>query len=450
MRDVQELQSSATVKLQSYPLLQNLGSTTYNFYTLVKGRSDAVTTIRRGGLYVDPTGYTGKYYMATKSAFDGLFTTLGGGKVHIFGDSSPDYYANSLSPSWGCYGLRTGPNFPTSSLNNLASELRAKALKSEWNLGQSVAELPETIGFIIDSMKLIASLLTAIRSGNARSYGRLLRDVLSGKTVKSRKFSKFRQQLVDNGVLSNRAYTFAADGRFLEAYPVTGFDVSKYHLTRGSLVKGTLKAGATGWLVYQFAIMPLMNDIYQACKFMSEGLQTPGAFHARATATVPELGPPPPFWKQNKGASDGKWSERRDLFGEIFFSPANPTAYKLDQLGITNPLSIAWQLLPLSFVVDWFLPIGNFLSALSAPMGLSYHKGYRTSFQQWSLAVEYLPPNTYARVSGTSPKTSAMSRAFTRDLYLTFPVPAPYFRGFGNLSKGKVTSLTALTLQKFF
>lgn len=36
-----------------------------------------------------------------------------------------------------------------------------------------------------------------------------------------------------------------------------------------------------------------------------------------------------------------------------------------------NPLSTAWELVPLSFVVDWALNVGDFLSALVAPRGIA-------------------------------------------------------------------------------
>jgi hypothetical protein len=32
-------------------------------------------------------------------------------------------------------------------------------------------------------------------------------------------------------------------------------------------------------------------------------------------------------------------------------------------LGLTNPLAVAWEVVPYSFVVDWFLPVGSYLSA---------------------------------------------------------------------------------------
>lgn len=42
-----------------------------------------------------------------------------------------------------------------------------------------------------------------------------------------------------------------------------------------------------------------------------------------------------------------------------------------DSFGLNNPLEIAWDLVPYSFVLDWFLPIGDSLAALNSTTGLT-------------------------------------------------------------------------------
>jgi hypothetical protein len=34
-------------------------------------------------------------------------------------------------------------------------------------------------------------------------------------------------------------------------------------------------------------------------------------------------------------------------------------------LGLTDPLSVVWEIIPYSFVVDWFLPVGTYLENLN-------------------------------------------------------------------------------------
>jgi hypothetical protein len=47
----------------------------------------------------------------------------------------------------------------------------------------------------------------------------------------------------------------------------------------------------------------------------------------------------------------------------------------LNQLGLLNPWGLAWDLVPFSFCVDWVLPIGPVLYALTAPAGLIFVDG---------------------------------------------------------------------------
>lgn len=49
-------------------------------------------------------------------------------------------------------------------------------------------------------------------------------------------------------------------------------------------------------------------------------------------------------------------------------------------LGAYNPLSVAWEIIPYSFVIDWFVPVGDVLEAYSATAGLTDVKGFTS---QW-------------------------------------------------------------------
>lgn len=45
------------------------------------------------------------------------------------------------------------------------------------------------------------------------------------------------------------------------------------------------------------------------------------------------------------------------------------------RFGLVNPLEVAWELLPFSFVADWFLPIGGYLNAMDAPFRFDHRGG---------------------------------------------------------------------------
>jgi hypothetical protein len=49
----------------------------------------------------------------------------------------------------------------------------------------------------------------------------------------------------------------------------------------------------------------------------------------------------------------------------------NPTLRAASEAGLTNPLSVAWEMTPFSWVADYFLKIGGFLSSFTALEGLT-------------------------------------------------------------------------------
>jgi hypothetical protein len=52
-------------------------------------------------------------------------------------------------------------------------------------------------------------------------------------------------------------------------------------------------------------------------------------------------------------------------------------------LGLLNPENVAWELLPWSFVVDWFIPIGQYLDAraITSCVNGSYVQSTKTAFR---------------------------------------------------------------------
>ncbi len=57
---------------------------------------------------------------------------------------------------------------------------------------------------------------------------------------------------------------------------------------------------------------------------------------------------------------------------------SNPNLYLANNLGLANPAIVVWELIPFSFVVDWFVTVGQFLENGSAWLGLTVTKPYTT------------------------------------------------------------------------
>jgi hypothetical protein len=79
----------------------------------------------------------------------------------------------------------------------------------------------------------------------------------------------------------------------------------------------------------------------------------------------------------------------------------------LNQTGFTNPINLLWELLPFSFVADWFLPIGNYLEALTAWNGLEFLDGYQVQFTRESCISAIHGQSIDAGSGGTIQDTQA-------------------------------------------
>ena len=72
----------------------------------------------------------------------------------------------------------------------------------------------------------------------------------------------------------------------------------------------------------------------------------------------------------------------------------NPNRYLLQQMGLANPLLVAWELVPFSFVVDWVADVGTSLGGITDLLGCTvigpyttyYAKGKVRSSWYWQLA----------------------------------------------------------------
>lgn len=66
----------------------------------------------------------------------------------------------------------------------------------------------------------------------------------------------------------------------------------------------------------------------------------------------------------------------------LYASLSEQTLANMQSYDVINPLSLAWELVPYSFVVDWFAPIGNTLAALTATAGLDFVGGFSTQIRE--------------------------------------------------------------------
>lgn len=164
-------------------------------------------------------------------------------------------------------------------------------------------------------------------------------------------------------------------------------DVTVYFSKTGKRLKRpyTRRVGAaqahSQWLELQYAWKPLINDIYGAAVAVAKANLHVSRNKVSASITQ----------KQGDVVVVNVMGQKKVIKTEImtrnYIVTSQAVAYfssdsiaSAASLGLTNPAEIAWELMPYSFVIDWFLPIGNYLSTLDADYGHTFLGGSRTYY----------------------------------------------------------------------
>lgn len=183
---------------------------------------------------------------------------------------------------------------------------------------------------------------------------------------------KRTRQLLSAAKAINKGYLFEA-WRQMSSRPKP--------LSLKDKIKASNSNLANLWLEYQYGWKPLVSDIYGAAEQIARSYRdlVPYRFVGSHQSVVEGKS----FVVQTLNSSIGgsQWNELADytyLERARYVIEAvvdNDTLHALSQTGITNPLLLAWEIVPYSFVIDWFLPVGNYLEQLSYAQGLVFKSG---------------------------------------------------------------------------
>lgn len=123
---------------------------------------------------------------------------------------------------------------------------------------------------------------------------------------------------------------------------------------------------------------------------------------------------------------------------------SDPSIAFANSLGLLNPAALAWELLPYSFVVDWFLPIGTWLNNQTALWGLSLTQQSTTKTQR---VVGSYQPRSYGPNIAAVEQNDPWFEIY-KDRTLTIPsVPLPRLKN--PFSPSHAISALALLKQTF-
>jgi hypothetical protein len=202
----------------------------------------------------------------------------------------------------GPWALPAG--YISDTLRNRAFDKLLKQIKGhDFNLGVDLGQMKQTVGLL---------------SGNLGKLGR--------------------------SALALRRGDFSTAARQLGARP------------RGTRLKTTDISGR--WLELQYGWLPLLSSCFEASKAFEAISAGPRKKLFVSAGTAKEVGNCSNSPSLHSCLVHGRKGRRLqyEMYEEMTVAR---------NLGLEDPLSVAWELTPWSFVVDWFIPIGTYLSNLN-------------------------------------------------------------------------------------
>ena len=190
------------------------------------------------------------------------------------------------------------------------------------------------------------------------------------------------------------------------------------------------KAIANGWLELQYGWLPLLQDIYQTTIAIQDRRRKKEPLF-RVSAVVSRQKNRQEVRKNYDADVTLTHDVRLTAKVILYFRLENEDLRLASQMGITNPIALAWELLPFSFVLDWLLPVGNYFSNLDATLGTRFVRGGITIFEHRKLTGSCY---STGRKSGGSIYNTALSAkyehvAVNRDPLVVFPSQkVPHFK----------------------
>lgn len=240
--------------------------------------------------------------------------------------------------------------------------------------------------------------------------------ILENKASMAQTFAE-RQQAIDMAADKMtrvfRAYSAVKKGKFHKARRALGL----------SSRNPRSKQASGQWLELVYGWLPLIGDVHTLLNFNPfAGDKLSASASERCTYTG-HLG-------------STVHSSTRTQFGAQV-RVTDPMAGFANQAGLVNPALIAWELTPFSFVVDWFLPVGDQLDYLTALCGLDILDGYVST--KTTRDIEMVTDN------GLS--ISAHDETFSRELFTKSTLGIPTLSFTNPISPMHIANAVALGRQ---
>ncbi len=249
----------------------------------------------------------------------------------------------------------------------------------QWNIsGQPLASQVKNVS----NAAFISSMPSATHLGDAytKARARLAEKVNNMDVNLAQAFGERKQTA---NLLANTAVRIAAAMRHLKhgelrdfsrALSLEGNKIPSARQWDRVIATPVDKRLSSHWLSYQYGWKPLIQDAFGVATLLAQHSQERYVTRSESSATVKQSGMIP--FNPVTGAAEVIYSYRTRVRMASSYRCDDLTKTVLAQTGISNPALLAWELLPWSFVIDWFIPVGNYLQALNEFAGFTFVQGW--------------------------------------------------------------------------
>lgn len=207
------------------------------------------------------------------------------------------------------------------------------------------------------------------------------------------------------------------------------------------------------WLEYQYGWRPLLSDVYDSSHALAQRDASDWSVTGKGSA-VDRIDISYEKRYQFSDYWDCRVAGLQGCFVRIDAIPENDLLLSFSASGITNPLVIGWELVPFSFVLDWFLPVADWLDSLDAMLGYGPATCSISQLQKcsWQLAsgpvnLDTTDANFWQRFSGSyrgSKKVVNLDRSVSNDVPLPSMPRLKDPRSLGHMANGLALLASAL------
>lgn len=305
--------------------------------------------------------------------------------------------------------LRPGGRIQVSTDNQARTNVLKKVSLKKWDFGTSVLELRETTDMVATAAKDL------LRAGRALTDVFTKSGVYTGRALSPNGRRKLTSDVLNtlNGTASAQAQANAQLGKLAKSLSKREYD--------------GLNRAADRWMEYQFGVKPTIHDIEDATAYLNTVRGSPLVAMAKAGATQEEVErgiefPAHGTFHYNEYRRETKFSVHYSLV----YTSGTDHVSDLALLGLDNGLSVGWESAKLTWLIDYFIGMGDWLETWSAAQGLTLLSGTCSTIWRSSLHYErsrmYIPTATWREYPQV--RSFCEGGEMNREVLTRFPTPA--------------------------